>query len=300
MAASGEPPLSTVREYLARKTTREQQTAWVEEVASGQRASVEVLRIRDLVNKEIGLSPDLATFERTLLLHTALQHLQDIPSIPVDESVQHLICRDFRFYATPNQAELSTFIATGSSWPSRLRVALLRRFPAGQTEWEVSGMPRRSLLKLAPRDIPRVLWFIAAKSKAFAPFFVGHMSTGRRPVFLLEREFRLGFYRAGLAMRRQPSIRATFAVSWLHSRETHRVSPHLAFMNKPFMEAGGLYADLGPAPRNDGFLARDPNRQDLYDRGLYKPTWAMVICTREQVLAWLEKNRDLEPLLIPK
>ena len=89
-------------------------------------------------------------------------------------------------------------------------------------------------------------------------------------------------------------------MSWLHSRETHRVSPHLAFLNKTFTEAGALYSELGPADPVDGFMEGDPHRTELYQRGEYRPTTGLVLCTRDQMLAWKEKNRDLEPLLIPR
>jgi hypothetical protein len=235
-----------------------------------------------------------------LLLTTVLQHIDRIPDLPVDESVGHLFCRDFAYYANARETEFASFSCLGHLFYSRVRVAMLMRFPGGQAEWEVSGFPKSWVLKAAPRDLPRLLFFLGARMKGFKPLFVGNLSSGRRPPFLIEREFRLGFYRSALAMEKQPAIRGMMGASWLHSRETHRVSPHLAFLNRTTEEAGGLYVDLGPAPSDEGFLEGDPHRSELYRSGGYKPTFAVVMCTREQALDWMRKNRDLEQSLIPR
>ena len=294
-------PLAAVETSFSRLGITEQRLAEaVRASAAEKKATADFVAMRDLVNRELQLDAEAAAFERTALLRTVLQNLDGVPHLPVDESVQQLFCRDFNFYATAAECDLKSFRISSGDYYSRLRVALLQRFPAGQSEWEVSGFPRGWLLKVAPADLPRTLFFFATKLKGFAPMFVGHLSSGRRSPFLLERDFRLGFYRSALAIERQPHVRGSMAVSWLHSRETHRVSPHLAFLNRPFMEAGGLYVDLGPASLSDGFTEGDPHRVELYTRGEYKPTTALVVCTREQLIAWKEKNHDLEPLLQTK
>lgn len=271
--------------------------ACVRASAMAGKATPELTELREQATSDLQLEPATAAFERTVLLRTALRSLGSVPQLPVDESVMRLFCRDFAFYASPEPSELSSFSLASPDYCPRLRVAMLERFPTGQTDCHVSGIPRSWLLKASGLDLPRFLRFIA-KAGGVEPFFVGHLSCGRRSAFLLERDLRLGFYRSALAIEKQPSIRGHMAASWLHSRETHRVSPHLAFLNRPFTEAGGLYIDLGPAEIADGFAEGDPHRSELYARGEYKPTFALVACTREQMLAWKEKNRDLEARLV--
>jgi hypothetical protein len=115
--------------------------------------------------------------------------------------------------------------------------------------------------------------------------------------FLLEREYRQAFYRMSAAIELQPNVRAIMGASWLHSRETHRVSPHLTFMNHPHLEAGGIYSDVCKVPGNAGFLVGDKMREELYRAGKYKPTLGVVICTREQAIEWKRKHADIEPSL---
>ena len=93
------------------------------------------------------------------------------------------------------------------------------------------------------------------------------------------------------ALERQPEVRGLMTGSWFHSLETHRVSPHLAFVNRPFLEAGGIYTELGPADPEDGFLVGNPARAALYHSG---PAFGLVMCTREQAIAWKRSNPELE------
>jgi hypothetical protein len=87
------------------------------------------------------------------------------------------------------------------------------------------------------------------------------------------------------------------ASSWLYSRETHRINPHLAFFNRPYMEAGGFYADLGPALPESGFLKGDPKRAELYNSGEYRPTNALVLCSRSQAIAWKQTRPEIAQLI---
>lgn len=273
---------------------------WVTLVEAARRGMPELFRVRDEVNRQLGLDPALCAIERVLVLRTALDNLARIPDLPVDESVKHLICRDIVWYADAKRLDVVMFSCQGPNFTSRLKVASLVRFPAGQSEWEVSGFPRSWLARIAPRDLPRALLFFATKLKGLGPLFVGHLGVRRRIPFLTEREARLGTYRTALALEKQPEVRGLMAISWLHSRETFRVSPHLAFMNAANEEMGGLYVDLGPAPEDEGFLNGDPARMELYRQGNYKPTHAAVICSRAQALDWMKRNRHLEADLIPK
>jgi hypothetical protein len=245
------------------------------------------------------LDPAVCAIERVLVLRTALDNLARIPGLPVDESVKHLICRDIVWYADAKRADDVMFSCRGPNFSSRLKVASLVRFPAGQSEWEVSGFPRSWLARVAIRDLSRTVHFFMKELKGFRPLFVGHLGVRRRVPFLTEREARLGTYRSVLALQKQPEILGLMGVSWLHSRETFRVSPHLTFMNAVNEEMGGLYVDLGPAPEDEGFLNGDPQRTALYRDGQYKPTRAAVLCSRAQALEWMRRNRHLEADLIP-
>jgi hypothetical protein len=235
--------------------------------------------------------------ERALLLHAAVDFLTQVPALPVADSVRHLVCREVSLVASPPPECLERLGFQGSPFISMCRIVRGKRFPAGQHQWELSGFPRSWLARLPLSATPRALGFFAMKARGFSPYFETHLAPDLRAVpVLLEREFQLAFYRMARSLERQPAVRVLMAESWLHSPETHRVSPHLAFMNRPFEEAGGLITDIGPAELNSGFLEGSPARAELYRTGGYKPTHAVALCAREQALAWAAARPQLEAL----
>ena len=264
-------------------------------VAKTHKPTAELLSLRESVLSQGGLAAEPYALERALLLRAALGSLDRIPQLAVEESVKHLFCKEFMFYANPPEKDLPKFGYSRHPFLTMVKLALLVRFPAGLMQWEVSGLPRRWLFDVSARQMPRTLYFLATKARAFHPYFEPHIAVSSLTVaFLSEREFLKSFYRMAASLEKQSTIRGILEASWLHSSETHRVSPHLAFMNSPYLESGGLYADLAPAAANSGFLAGDKNRCDLYHSGQYKPSNALVICTREQALAWKSRHSDLE------
>jgi hypothetical protein len=234
-------------------------------------------------------------------VRVALGSLDRIPLLPVEDSVKHLFCKEFMFFANPPEKDLHKFVYRCHPFLTMVKLALLLRFPAGLIQWEVSGFSRRWLLDVSLSQMPRTLYFLATKAKAFHPYFEPHIAVSSVTVAVLsEREFLKSFYRMAASLERQPTIRGILDASWLHSSETHRVSPHLAFISRPYLESGGLYADLGPAAADSGFLVGDKNRSNLYQSGQYKPTCALVVCTREQALAWKSWHSQLESKLAVK
>jgi hypothetical protein len=233
--------------------------------------------------------------ERKLLLERALVAIDKVSKLPVDESVKQLFCKEFIFIAQPTEEALPRFSMDLYPFFAYAKVACLKRFCAGHYHWEVSGFPRSWLSKIPLRLLPPTLRFLCFETRGLKPWFVSHMrGTGPGTPFLVESEFRKSFYRMALAIEKQPEIRALMAQSWLHSPETHRVSPHLAFLNKIFLEAGGIVTDLGLAGPEDGFAIGNKQRAELYRSGHYKPTNGVAACSREQAIAWAQQNKHLQ------
>jgi hypothetical protein len=236
--------------------------------------------------------------ERALLVRTAILSLDAIPDLPVDESVKHLFCREFTAYARPPATALDNFAMDGSRFAAMSGIVSLSRFPAGQYHWIISGIPRSWFRRVSMARLPGFCYFLAAYTHGWAPFFEPHLNgTTSRSTFVTEREYFKSFYRMAAAIEKQPRIKAIMASSWLYSRETHRINPHLAFFNRPYMEAGGLYTDLGPALPGSGFLEGDPQRAELYKSGEYHPTNALILCSRIQAIAWKQAHPEIAQLL---
>lgn len=227
------------------------------------------------------------TSERILLLRAALRYLPRLPQLQVHESVKLLWCKEVQFIAGPPADSLWKFTLGAGPFHAMCRIIAGHKFPAGHHFFEVSAFPRSWLPRIGLRDLPRTLRFFLRQTKGFGPLFETHLnSTMHTITLLIEREFRASFYRMACSLKNRPEVRGIMANSWLHSPETHRVSPHLRFMNKPFEEAGGTIIECGPAAENDGFLAGSEERERLYRSGLYRPTFTSALCSRDQALRW--------------
>ena len=243
----------------------------------------------------IGAHGDLtsARLQRALLLRAALVSLKKLQQFPVDVSVKRLICEEFRFFANPSDREMALFAPGQYSFLALGKIAVLERFPAGQFHWEISGFPRSWLFKVPPAELPRVAYFLGAQLRGFGPCFFPHMATRRKnPLMLLEKESDRSWFRMASSAQLWPGIRGLVASSWLHSPETYRVSPHLSFINKPFIESGGLVTTMGKAEESAGYLAGSAQRRDLLKQGKFHPTLGLVLWSRQQMAQWVRAHPE--------
>jgi hypothetical protein len=232
-------------------------------------------------------------FERFLVVSAAAEAVDKISALPVDERVKELFCQNFQMYAAPDKLP-EPFDLGRASFVAMARIATLSRFPAGQLDWEVSGIPRSWLFKVPRRSVPQLLRSIVFELRGFQPAFFSHINPNRRNQgILLERESLRSYHRMARSMERQPDIKGLITASWLHSPDTFAVSPHLAWLNKVFLENGGHVLPLGPADIDSGVLHRSPERQQAYDAGTFKPTEALVIWPRPAMLAWAAGMREM-------
>lgn len=248
-----------------------------------------------------GVTLERCPLERGLLLRRIMTALDELESVPVDESVQHLFCKEFSFIADPFAEGLRQFSLNAWPFVAMTQLVLFERFPAGQHQWEISGFPRSWFAKVPLKLLPKTLRFLFLDAGGLRPFFSTHLSpTMHATPVLRDREFFQAFYRMALALERQPQIRAIFGASWLHSPETHRVNPHLAFMNQPFLQAGGIVTNIGPAQPDDGFMNNNKARAELYRSGQYKPTFGVAMCSRQQALEWRNAHQELGRMIAIK
>lgn len=267
------------------------------DAAAGQRFVRDIAeprgRVRtDLLALRAGSGLLDGSIERLLLLRVALQALPRVPSLPVSDDVKRLFCEGFQYAATPPRD--AVFDAARPSFAALCNLVMLRRFPAGQFHWEMSGLPRSWLLKVTGRERLRLLFWLAARLKGRAPVFFIHLNAQRRNRYLLtEREADKSYFRMAQSMALQPEVKGLVASSWLNSPDTFAVSPHLGWMNRTFLANGALVVTMGPADPDSGVLARSPERRQAYDAGTFRPTTGLVIWPRAAMLAWAAAHPEL-------
>ena len=228
-------------------------------------------------------------FERFVLGHAVLRYEDDFQSAAVSPVVKRLTCASLlRFADSRTVVDVSEhrFVAL-------CKMATLRRFAAGQFDWEHSGLPRSWLPRIRPLAALMRVLSIATLWRAFKPTFFVHMRVAYPVHALLEREALKSYYRMAQSMELQPDVKGLLASTWLHSPATFEVSPHLAWLNKVFAEHGAVIATMGPAPLDSGVLAQSVERQRAFSEGRFKPTLGLIVWPRRDMLAWAAAHPEL-------
>ena len=231
--------------------------------------------------------------ERTLLILASQHAITQVLDLPVADSVKRLFADEFHFFANPPARWVPRFRIDDVRYREMARVATLRRFPAGQFQWEVSGFPRSCLVKA--RHPWRVAWHVFARMGGFAPVFELHLNDRRKnSIILLERESNISYFRAARSLERQPAVRGLMLSSWLFCESTPQVTPHLAWLRRTPESAGALLVDIGPAAPDSGFLTGSEDRRKQYETGTYRPNSVLVLWPRNSVIDWANRHSEFD------
>ena len=262
------------------------------EVGDDASSRIVQLKLPSSVASDEGSVPP-GTLSRYLLLRSAESALPLVGALPVSDAVKSLIYREFEFFATPGRGFEPLFDPTKYSFSAMAKIATLRRFPAGQLDWEVSGLPRSWLLKVPRKRVPELLSFVLREMKGFSPGLFTHVARHRpgRLVFL-EKEIKRSYYRIIRSMELQPAIKGILSSSWFYSPEIGRVSPHLDWMPRFFEENGGWVSTMGPAPYNSGVFSRSPERMQSFKNKEFTPTLGLVLWPRRAALDWARRHEE--------
>jgi hypothetical protein len=240
-----------------------------------------------------GIELEAGEFERSLLRYAAIETSPRIDGLPVHQSVKVLLGNEFTYYtrtASGQSLEIGSYLfATGC------KVISLRRFPAGPMDWEISGFPRLWLFKLGMPDLARVLWFLSMRMGGFQPMFFMHVA--RRPKnrgLVVEKEVLRSYYRMARSLELQESIKGIMAEAWFHDPAAVAANPHLAWLNLPYREEGGLIVNMGPAEATAGFLEHNAQRKDEFESGGLRYRRGVALWPREAAIDWARRRPDLE------
>jgi hypothetical protein len=239
-------------------------------------------RVRFLKTRlaEDGDLSDDGAFERCLLLDAAAHACSLLPTLPVTARVKECFCAE---------------LPVGSArFTGLAKTVTLRRFPAGQFDWEVSGIPRSALLRVNPARLPGIAAFVVWRMRGLGPVFFSHLNPRRPSRSLSEMEANRSYYQMARTMEMQPQVRGFAAWSWFRSPATHAVSPHLAWLSQVFLENGGRVVEAGPEPPDGGVLYRSETRRRLYDSGQFRPTKGLVLWPRRAMLDWAAAHPEFE------
>jgi hypothetical protein len=262
----------------------------VARVTAAPPTQMPIEELKALVTRAEGV--DSCLVERFLLIAASVQTLDHLVDAPVSDSVKQLCCDEFQFFANPDGQSVPRFAAGRPSFAEMCKTATLRRFPAGQFDWEVSGISKSDLLRVETRALPRTLAFVIFKMRGLWPVFFSHLNPRRKNRSLDEVEASRSYYKMAKALELQPAVKGFGACSWFRSPATHRVSPHLAWMSRVFLENGGLVVEGGRVDPDCGVLYRSATRKQLYDAGRFTPRVGLVMWPRNAMIAWAKAHPE--------
>jgi hypothetical protein len=246
--------------------------------------------MRDRIRDSISDLPD-GSFERFVIAHAALSLRHELASAPVGPAVNRLTWSGLSRFLDGR----SPVVMAENRFVALCKIATGRRFPAGQFDWERSGLPRSWLGRIRPMSaLTRVLSLVTVQWRGFGPVFFVHLAVTYRVRALLEREALKSYYRMAQSMALQPEVRGLLASSWLHSPDTFAVSPHLAWLNQVFVENGAVVATMGPAEPDCGALVQNVERERAFAEGRFKPTLGLILWPRREMLAWAAAHPELD------
>ena len=215
------------------------------------------------------------------------------PALPVAERVKELFADEFVFWANPTPAWIPKFRFDDVRFREMARLATLRRFPAGQFHWEITGLPRSWVFQ-SPQTL-KLLWHVLGRMGGLSPLFEFHLNPRRKGgVMLLEKQANISYFRTAKSIEKQPAIKGLMLASWLYSESTAEVSPHLAWLRTVPQSGGALAVDLGPAPEDSGFLVGGGDRRKKYQEGTYRPRIGCVLWARQDLIAWAKQHPEFD------
>lgn len=265
--------------------------ALIEQAGREPGSSDRVVQLRGVLSADLARS---AAVERYLLLVTIARYSDRLAQAFMSDSVLRCLAEELRFVATPFGPDAARLLAPSDGFTAMAKVVTLRRFPAGQLHFELSGIPLSWLLRLGPRRLTKVLVFLASHGRGRRPFFFHHIAWRRKNrLFLSQLEQNRSYFRIAQSLALHPEVKGILTESWLHSPETFRISPHLAWLNRPFLDHGGLVVEIGAASETSGVFTGSRERKRLYDEGKFRPTTAMAVWPRAAVLDWAMSHPEL-------
>ena len=231
------------------------------------------------------------TLERLLLFYAAQASLPRVERLPVHESVRRLLRKELeQLHAAPGVLRAGTYDFT---WAAR--IATLRRFTAGPMDWEISGVPRSWLAQTGFAHLPRLAWFLAARLRGFRPCFFMHVARQpRNRALVLSKEVMRSYYRIVRSLELQPEMLGLIAAAWFHDPRAEEENPHLAALNGPYREHGGLIVPLGHAGLDSGVLVGNAERRRKVESGEVSYRIHLAIWPRDAAIAWVQAHPEYE------
>gem|GEM_PF-5592167 len=223
--------------------------------------------------------------ERYALLQGFLASLPRLAELSLHDSIKRFYCVQCAEIANP-PANRAPFFRQGTPpFDEMAKIASLRRFPAGQLTFDVTGFPRSWLLRIHPASLPAAVRALCRQG--LGPVVAPHVNHWRpNPLFVLKNENERSLRRIAMCMELRPDIGGLVADSWLYSADVGDEFPHLAWVRNFFIDNGAFLVDMETAAPDSGFLVGSARRRELWQEGKFRPRRTLVLWDRHSMLSW--------------
>ena len=243
------------------------------------------------LREEVGLAT--GELEHYGLLQAMRVAAPQIPALPITAPMKSELCRMYARILRPKPQWLGWYDFAGWRFLEMAQFVTLERYPAGQHDWEVTGLARSWLAKARLMELPRLLAGLACKTHGFAPLARIHLNAWRaNPLLILPREAERSYFRIAQSLPLQPQLKGLMAYSWFYSTAVRDVSPHLCWLRDFFAAHGAIIAEMERAPPDYGFMIGSARRRALYQEGRFRPRLTLILWPRKDMLAWAARQSE--------
>ena len=226
------------------------------------------------------------------MILACLDSLERIQALPVDPRVQALFYDAFAMLAEPPKHLQAAFQIGEYPFLALSKVATLTRFPAGQLDWELSGINGWHLRAAPARDLPAMVALIA-RMGGVRPLFMPHFSVFKSNLLvMLPAEVNRSFHRMAKTMELQPEIRGFVGQAWFFAPETYRISPHLAWLRATILDNGGFATTVGETSAPEVATRLSIRRRQEFEVGSFRPKEGLVVWPREAMIRWANEHPE--------
>jgi hypothetical protein len=173
-----------------------------------------------------------------------------------------------------------------------LGICRLKLYPCGpQLLDELSGIPRRLLLKGGVRQCLEGIALHGWRRNGFKPYYELHMHAPLRAAFTSDG-WNACYCRIAELLKLNREIRGVMSTSWWYDPKVETISPKLAYLRKVPLENGAriFFVDLDGAGAS-GAVRMSETRRKLYESGHYVPALYLMAWARKELISWADGLR---------
>ncbi|CAN5812012.1 hypothetical protein BH11PSE12_BH11PSE12_21780 [soil metagenome] len=241
---------------------------------------------QDFGKKNIGI------FHKIVMLELMNQFPARVQKLKIPLSIVEMFHAEFeRIVNLIGNDSNFVFDWTNDFFAKDMGICTFRIIPAGAQLVEISGVPRRVILRNLSQ-LPAALPFFLFKTKGFKPFYEIHTHSGNLTEFSLDGWNRC-YVRIGELLKLNPEIKGMLGGSWFYDPFLSVISPRLEYLRGIPCENGAKVFFSQDEGADSSALSKSESRKKMYVDGKYTPKAFLLVWARDDLINFSERNAKL-------